>query len=121
MEKTTNEEKENDINDGVNGINNETQYYFFSLIYNFILPNSKRTFIFSELVYDVQHIPFFSLNTINLSYNNIEHSSSVLSLICWPSLSHVVLTANTISLNKNMTKFKKFKSTLRVYDIKIER
>lgn len=76
--------------------------------------------LFSELVYHVQHIPFVSLSTIDLSNNLIVQNSSVLSLICWPSLTEVTLTANTISLNKNLSNFQSLKSILSVYNIKIK-
>ncbi|XP_060846363.1 protein lap1-like [Rhopalosiphum padi] len=74
-----------------------------------------------EIVYHAYHIPFVSLITINLSNNMLAHNSSVLSLICWPSLKNVILTANTISLNKNLIEFKKLMSTLSVFNIKTKR
>ncbi|XP_025202604.1 uncharacterized protein LOC112599762 [Melanaphis sacchari] len=74
-----------------------------------------------KIAYHVYHIPFVSLSTIDLSNNLIAHNSSVLPLICWPSLKNVILTANTISLNKNSIEFKKLLSTLRVFNIKTKR
>ncbi|KAF0770290.1 malignant fibrous histiocytoma-amplified sequence 1-like, partial [Aphis craccivora] len=74
-----------------------------------------------EIVYHVYHIPFANLNTINLSSNLIAHNSSVLPLICWPSLKNIILTANTISLNKNLIEFKKLIFTLCLFNIKTKR
>jgi len=42
-------------------------------------------------------------------------------LICWPLLKNVVLTANTISLNKNLKELKKISSTISVFNIKTKR
>ncbi|KAL5244747.1 hypothetical protein ACI65C_012157 [Semiaphis heraclei] len=74
-----------------------------------------------ETLYQILHTPFVSLNTINLSNNLIAHNSSVLPLICWPSLKNVILTANTISLKKNLMEFKKLSSTLSAFNIKTKR
>ncbi|XP_022170011.1 serine/threonine-protein kinase BRI1-like 2, partial [Myzus persicae] len=74
-----------------------------------------------EVVYRVLHIPFVSLKTINLSNNLIAHNSSVLPLIGWPSLENVILTANTISLNKNLIEFKNLSSTLSMFNINAKR
>lgn len=73
------------------------------------------------LEFNVQHIPFINLNTIDLTNNWITQDSSVMPLICWPALINVVLTANTISLKKNLTTFMKMKSTFDLYNIKIKR
>lgn len=69
----------------------------------------------------MRHIPFVSLNTVDLSNNRIARSGSVLSVICWPSLATVTLTANTVGLNKNATEFENLKSALSAYNVRVER
>jgi len=114
-----NEDMENDKNDDTKGKKIFIYTFFILIKNNFIILIANQ--YFSEIVYHAYHIPFVSLITINLSNNMLAHNSSVLSLICWPSLKNVILTANTISLNKNLIEFKKLMSTLSVFNIKTKR
>ncbi|XP_003243746.1 malignant fibrous histiocytoma-amplified sequence 1-like [Acyrthosiphon pisum] len=101
--------------DNSNGENKTEAYQDEEDIENNKIDDAKK------IIYQVLHIPFVSLNTINLSNNLIAQNSSVLPLVCWPSLKNVILTANNISLKKNLIEFKNLSSNLSVFNIKIKR
>ncbi|XP_050444480.1 uncharacterized protein LOC126848022 [Adelges cooleyi] len=75
----------------------------------------------NQFIYHVSHVPFVSLTDLDLSGNLIDRPSSALSLMCWPSLKNIIMTANPVSSNRNSFEFDILKETFESYDVQLKR
>lgn len=107
------------IKNNETSINGDLLFYFAITLNLTGIHDLQIILLFLDVVYHVQHIPFVSLRTIDLSNNCVSHSSSMLSLICWPSLTSITITANPICLKKNSTRFEMLKDAFEESNIEI--